>query len=66
MNDDIRMDPQQARQQMNDVVFVDARNPQAWGEADSKLPGAIRIPANALSSNIDKVPKGKRIVTYCT
>lgn len=29
-----------------ELVFVDTRNPQAWGESDAKLPGAIRVPAN--------------------
>jgi hypothetical protein len=33
-------------------AFVDTRNPKAWGEAESKLPGAIRVPAD----EVDKAP----------
>ena len=63
--DDLRIDPEEARK-LKDAVYVDARNPQAWGEASTKIPGAIRVPANALASNLDKLPKGKTLVTYCT
>ena len=62
---DVRIDLEEARN-MKDVVFVDARNPHAWGEAKTKLPGAIRVPANDLKSNLDKLPKGRPIVAYCT
>ena len=63
--DDLRIDLDEARQ-MKDAVFVDARNPQAWSDATTKLPGAIRIPANALGSHLDELPKGKLLITYCT
>lgn len=48
------------------LVFIDTRNPQAWGSADSKLPGAIRIPADQLESHLDSIQSGHTIVTYCT
>jgi len=52
------------------VVFVDTRNPQAWGESNEKLPGAIRIPAGEVEQHLNEIPKsvaGERwIVTYCT
>lgn len=63
--DDLRIEPEEARE-LKDAVFIDARNPQAWGDADTMVPGAIRIPANALSSHIDELPEGKQFVTYCT
>lgn len=63
--DDLRIDPEEARK-INDAVFVDARNPQAWGDATTKLPGAIRVPANALNSHKDELPKDRPIITYCT
>ena len=47
-------------------TFVDARNPQAWGESDAKLPGAIRIPSNDVERHLDEIPKDKTIITYCT
>jgi len=49
-----------------DVTFVDARNPQAWGEATTKLPGAIRIPAEEAEKHIADVRRDYLVVTYCT
>jgi rhodanese-related sulfurtransferase len=65
MSEAPRINPEEA-QKLDDAVWVDARNPQAWGEAKSKIPGAIRIPASDLESHVDKLPKGRPIVTYCT
>ncbi len=48
------------------LAFVDTRNPQAWGEADTKLPGAIRVPAAELESHLDEIPKDRTVITYCT
>jgi len=48
------------------VVFVDARNPVAWGQATSKLPGAIRIPAGEVDQHLGEVPPEGTIITYCT
>ena len=41
---DLRIEPEEARK-MKDALFVDARNPQAWGSATTKIPGAVRVPA---------------------
>jgi rhodanese-related sulfurtransferase len=47
-------------------TFVDTRNPQAWGEAKTKLPGAIRIPADEVEQYVDKIPRDRTVITYCT
>ena len=47
-------------------TFVDTRNPQAWGEADTKLPGAVRVPADAVEQHLADMPRDRMIVTYCT
>lgn len=62
---DLRIDPEEARS-LPDVLFVDARNPHAWGEGTTKLPGAMRVPANDLQSHLAELPKDRPIVTYCT
>ena len=49
-----------------ELVFVDTRNPQAWGEADTKLPGAVRVPADEVEQHLREIPKDRTIVTYCT
>jgi rhodanese-related sulfurtransferase len=62
---DLRIDPEEARDTEN-AQFVDARNPQAWGSATTRIPGAIRIPADDLKSHIGELPKDRPIIKYCT
>lgn len=47
-------------------VFIDARNPNAWGKAETKLPGAIRIPSDEVAQHLNEIPQGRTIITYCT
>lgn len=47
-------------------AFVDTRNPQAWGEATTKLPGAIRITADEVEQHLNEVPRDRTVITYCT
>lgn len=47
-------------------AFVDTRNPQAWGQADQKLPGAIRVPADELDQHLDEIPRDRAVISYCT
>jgi rhodanese-related sulfurtransferase len=49
-----------------EFAFVDTRNPQAWAESDSKLPNALRVPANELDQHLDEIPKDRTLITYCT
>ncbi len=48
------------------ILFLDTRNPTAWGESDSKLPGAMRMPADQVDTLADKIPSDRKIVSYCT
>lgn len=48
------------------IVFVDARNPVAWGESQHKLPGAVRMPLDSVDAVAPTLPAGAAIVTYCT
>jgi len=47
-------------------AFVDTRNPTAWGEADQKLPGAIRVPAEEVGDHVSEIPHDRVVITYCT
>ena len=47
-------------------AFVDTRNPQAWGEAETKLPGAIRVPAGEVKQHLGEIPHDRAVITYCT
>lgn len=47
-------------------TFVDTRNDKAWAEAETKLPGAIRVPADEVEEHLDQIPKDRTVITYCT
>jgi rhodanese-related sulfurtransferase len=47
-------------------TFVDTRNPTAWGEADQKLPSAIRVPAEEVAQHVNEIPHDRTVITYCT
>ena len=49
-----------------EFTFADTRNPQAWGAAETKLPGAIRVPAGELERHLDEIPRDRAVITYCT
>lgn len=48
------------------LVFLDTRNPTAWGEADTKMPGAIRMPVDEVERRLGEVRRDRAIITYCT
>ena len=48
------------------VVFVDARNPTAWGASKVKLPGAIRVPVDEAEDHLGEIPREGMVITYCT
>ena len=47
-------------------TFIDTRNPQSWEEADTKLPGAIRVPADEVERHLKEIPRDRAVITYCT
>jgi rhodanese-related sulfurtransferase len=49
-----------------EFTLIDVRNPQAWAQSGSKMPGAIRVPIDEVEEHLSEIPKGKPIVTYCT
>jgi rhodanese-related sulfurtransferase len=69
MSDDMRISVDEVHRRMNageQFVFVDTRNPQAWGESDVKLRGALRIPLADTQEHLTEIPRDRPIVTYCT
>lgn len=46
------------------AVFVDTRT-EATYEVEH-IKGAINIPANELEANLNKIPKGKKVIAYCS
>ena len=48
------------------IVFVDARNPVAWGSSKEKLPGAVRVPIDEVDAHLCEIPSDATAITYCT
>ena len=46
------------------AVFIDT-HPANQFELEH-IPGAINVQANTIKQNLDKVPKGKKIIAYCS
>lgn len=64
-----RITAEEIKQRMSrgeQFIFVDTRNPQAWGEADTKLPGAVRVPADEVEKHLSEIPRDRAVITYCT
>ncbi len=47
-------------------TFVDTRNPKAWSEAATKLPSAVRVPAEEVGQHLSEIPHDRTVITYCT
>ena len=65
----LRITTEEVLKRMNrgeDVYFVDARNPVAWGDADTKLPEEVRVPLDAVEQHLADMPRDRMIVAYCT
>ena len=48
------------------VMFIDSRNPIAWGSSRVKLPGALRIPIDQVERHLAELPRDRRLIVYCT
>ncbi len=49
-----------------DFTVIDIRNPNAWAEANTVIPGAIRLSLDKIEESLSKIPKNKPVVAYCT
>jgi hypothetical protein len=48
----------------NAVVVIDTRDAASY--ASGHIPGALHIPMASIEANLDRIPKDREIVTYCT
>jgi rhodanese-related sulfurtransferase len=49
-----------------DFTVIDVRNPEAWAETDTAIPGAIRVRLDKLEESLPRIPKNRPVVAYCT
>ena len=48
------------------ILFVDSRSEAEWADSPLKLPGAVRVEQDRVDDHLREIPRGRRIVTYCT
>ena len=46
------------------AIFIDTHAPQQF--AQRHIPGAINVPANDIEPYLNKIPKGRKIIAYCS
>jgi len=61
-----RMSAEDLRERVNggSVVVIDVRDANSY--AQGHIAGALNIPFASVEGQLDTIPKGKQIVTYCT
>jgi hypothetical protein len=48
------------------LVFLDSRSAHSWDLATTKIVGALRVPPNDVEPYLPKIPRGRKIIVYCT
>lgn len=69
MPDDLRIKVEDVRKRMEsgeDFTVVDTRKAQEWAQSDVMLPEAVRVPLDNFEEHLQRIPKNKPIVIYCT
>jgi rhodanese-related sulfurtransferase len=63
----ISVDEVNRRMDSGEQIYpLDTRSPDAWSKADTRLPGAIRVPPDEVEKHLADIPRDRTIVTYCT
>ncbi len=61
-----RISLDEVKKRIDEVVFVDARSATALSRNPLQIPGAIHLPAKELPKGLDRLPRKRTLVTYCT
>ncbi len=46
------------------ACFIDVRTMPDWEKTDTKVKGALRIPASEVETHLDEIPRDRSVVTY--
>lgn len=61
-----RIDVDTLKTHMSDFVFVDARSDTALHRIPRQVPGAIHVPVKQFDQAMNRLPRNRKLVTYCT
>jgi rhodanese-related sulfurtransferase len=59
-------DAAQRLSRSEDVVFLDSRSEASYQAATLQIPGSIRVPPDDVASALDRIPRSRLLVPYCT
>ena len=67
-DDPPRMTKEELKERLGDpdLVILDVRAGGSWTESKTKIKGAVREDPTGLQSWVQKYPKNKRLVFYCS
>jgi hypothetical protein len=60
----IAVEDLRAKHNRGEVTVIDVRG--ATDYANGHVPGALNIPLASIEAQLDRIPKGKPVITYCT
>ena len=61
-----RISLEDAKRQMEDVVFVDVRGASALKRNPEQVPSAIHVPLKEIGEQAKRLPRDRTLVTYCS
>ena len=64
-----RITPEELKRKLEvgeDVVIVDLRHSAEFEADESSLPGAVRVPPDALDAYLGSLPRDREVVLFCT
>jgi rhodanese-related sulfurtransferase len=67
--DELRMRVDELKRKMGsgeDFTIIDVRKAEAWAESDTMVPESICVPLDELEKNLERIPKKRPAVAYCT
>ena len=48
------------------ILILDARTGSSWSGSDQKIKGAVRVDPDDVLSWVNRVPREKKIIVYCS
>lgn len=61
-----RIGLEKAQRRRKQLLSVDARSATSLARNPQQVPEAIHVPAKQLSEGVERLPKDRAVVTYCT
>ncbi len=61
-----RISLEDVRKRLKEIILVDARSAAALSRNPLQVRGAIHVPVKEIGAGVNRLPRDRTIVTYCT